>query len=60
MASYLDNPQLWRDRAEEARTMAEGTADADARRIMLSIAQNYEELAERAEQRLGLAPRGRH
>jgi len=26
---------------------------------MLSIAQNYEELAERAEQRLGLAPRGR-
>jgi len=40
--------------------MAEGTADADARRIMLSIAQNYEELAERAEQRLGLAPRGRH
>jgi hypothetical protein len=27
---------------------------------MLSIAQNYEELAERAEQRLGLTPRGRH
>ena len=43
--------QHWRDRAEEARTHAEQMNTADARMMMLGIAENYEKLARRAEQR---------
>lgn len=35
----------WRERAEEARTIAEQMRDPDARRTMLLIAENYEALA---------------
>jgi hypothetical protein len=59
MISYLDNPQLWRSRAEEARVLAEEMSDRDCYRIMLSIAESYEEMARRAEERLGIRPHGR-
>jgi hypothetical protein len=41
----------WRERAEEARTLAEQMEDADARRTMLDIANSYDNLAARAEAR---------
>jgi hypothetical protein len=42
------DPQHWRTRALEARAIADGLADGDARRSMLKIAEEYERLAERA------------
>lgn len=39
-----------RERAEEALTLAETFRDAEARRIMREVAENYEKLAEKLEQ----------
>jgi len=41
----------WRERAEEARAIAETLTDPVARETMLRIAQEYEKLAKRAETR---------
>jgi len=41
----------WRNRAEEARAIAVQMTDPHTKAIMLTIAQDYEKLAERAEQR---------
>jgi hypothetical protein len=48
----VNDPKHWRDRAEEARTVADEFADPDTKRRMLRIAEDYEELARRAEKRL--------
>ena len=45
----LDDPKHWRDKAEEARAKAEEMADAEARDTMERVAEEYEELAHRAE-----------
>jgi hypothetical protein len=50
--AYADNPELWRARAAEARALAEGMRDEEARRLMLGIAESYDRLAVRAGQRL--------
>jgi hypothetical protein len=47
----FDDPEHWRQRAEEARVLAEQMSDAASREKMLGIAKDYERLAERAEQR---------
>jgi len=52
----LDDPKHWRDRAEEVRTLAEQMSDPETRRIMRGIADDYEKLAKRAEQRKGKTP----
>jgi hypothetical protein len=39
------DPESWRKRAEEARTLADVTADAMARRSFLDIADAYDTLA---------------
>ena len=45
-----DDPDYWRKRAEKARAIAVQMTHAHTRAIMLGIAQDYEILAERAEQ----------
>lgn len=49
--SLMNDPAHWQKRAHEARTNAELIVDADARRTMLAIADNYERLAARALER---------
>jgi hypothetical protein len=48
----INDPKHWRGRAEEARAVADELIDPEARRMMLRIADDYEELASRAEERL--------
>jgi hypothetical protein len=51
MSDLLNNPESWRQRAAEARAIANGMTDPVAKRTMLGVAQSYERLAERAELR---------
>lgn len=44
MTGYFDKPMHWRMRADMTRTIAEGMPDA-GRRILLDIAQSYEQMA---------------
>jgi hypothetical protein len=48
----ISDPQYWRHRAEEARTLAGELIDPEAKRMMLKIAKDYEALARRPERRL--------
>jgi hypothetical protein len=55
----LDDPQYWRDRAEEARAHAEQMKGPDNKHMMLRIAEGHErqaELLQRARDRLADKP----
>jgi hypothetical protein len=56
----INDPKHWRERAREARTVADAMADEHSRKRMLRTAADYEELARRAEKRVktgqGLTP----
>ena len=54
--SGSDDADYWRGRAAEARAIAVQMTDTHARAVMLGIAQDYEKLAQRAEQRAGGLP----
>lgn len=51
MPNAFGTPEHWLERAKEARKMADGIHDSDAKRAMLAIADNYERIAKRAEAR---------
>ncbi len=59
MPSFADDPAHWRQRADEARAMAEQMTDRDAKQMMLGIAEDYEKLAKRAEERLKSSPQSK-
>ena len=50
-SSLLNDSAHWLQRAQEARATAEGIKDPDAKRVMLGIAESYEQLARRADRR---------
>ena len=52
----INDPKHWRERAQKARTVADGMADGDSRKKLLRTAADYEELARRAEKRAKTAP----
>jgi hypothetical protein len=53
MSSTLsDNPQYWRDRAQEADEQAKQVTDEISKNTLLGIAQSYRFLAWRAEEKL--------
>jgi hypothetical protein len=47
----LANPEYWRFRAEEVRTIAEDMRAGESKAIMLRIADDYERIAVLAEKR---------
>jgi hypothetical protein len=49
-SSLLNNPEHWRNRAGEARRIAQELDDAEQRKSMLEIAEAYDRIAERAKE----------
>jgi hypothetical protein len=56
MESILDDPKHWRERAEEARTIADQLSDPESKRMILRIAEDYLRMAEHAARRAKRAP----
>jgi hypothetical protein len=46
--SFINDPEHWRNRAEEARTLAGQMNNEASKQMMLRIAADYDKLAERA------------
>lgn len=51
-SSLQDNPTHWRQLAQDARATAKQLDDPHAKRTMLEIAENYEQLASIAERKM--------
>jgi CRP/FNR family cyclic AMP-dependent transcriptional regulator len=50
-SKFWDDPAHWRKRGEEMRMLAEGATHPTAKKRMLKMAEEYEKLARRAEER---------
>ena len=48
---YINEPKYWRERAEEARSIAQLLNDQEAKRQLLAIAARYDRLADHIKQR---------
>ena len=42
---YITDPKYWRERGEEARSIAQLFDDPEAKRLMLAISAGYDRLA---------------
>jgi hypothetical protein len=51
VSNISDDPEYWRKRAEEARTLADQMSEARTKAIMLEIAASYEKIAKWADER---------
>jgi len=51
-----NDPQHWRDCAEEMRAMAASLIDSAARQTLLKVAAGYDEMARKAEQQVLFRP----
>lgn len=49
----INDPDHWRERAEQAFAMAEAMGDREAREAMLKVAEQYERMVKWALDRLG-------
>ncbi len=54
--SIANDPEHWRKRAEDMRTLANEIKDPLSKETMLRIADDYERLAKRAKDRATLLP----
>jgi len=52
----INNPEHWMQRAQEARAMAAQMNDPISRAMMEGVAEDYEKLAKRAEDRRRKSP----
>src|SRR5262245_65144862 len=50
-ASLISDPEHWRKRADEARSLANDMKDEISKQMMLQVADDYEHRAKRAQQR---------
>jgi hypothetical protein len=47
----LDDPKHWHDRAAKMRALADNTANHGTQRLLLDLADDYDQLADRATKR---------
>jgi hypothetical protein len=52
--------KLWRERAEECRSAADGIKDEVSRRQMIGVAESYERMADLADQRANAGKDRKH
>jgi hypothetical protein len=52
----VDDPDYWRFRATNTRELAKESSDPSTKSVLAKIAETYEALAERAEERLRQKP----
>jgi hypothetical protein len=57
-SDLLRNPKYWRDRAKEIQAIADRLVNQETKRTMQDIAICYEQLAQRAEERLSASRPG--
>jgi hypothetical protein len=53
---FIDDPKHWRSRAAKMRMLADEMSDESARTMMLKLADDYDELGDRAEERGSKGP----